>query len=371
MRTIGGRRTGEARQKTRILTSGVVSLALLLAMTLPAHGTETLTILPNNLVFGAVTVGSSSALSVTVTNKNLRSVQIAGISISSPFSYSGPALPAAVLSGQSLTIKVTLKPTGIQAYSGRLTLNLSNGSRPAVVLSGSGVAVAAVAPQITTQPASQTVTAGQTASFATSVTGTAPFGYQWMKNGVAISGGTSASYTTPATTSADSGAQFSVTVSNTAGSASSNSASLTVNTPVTPPLITTQPVNQTITAGQTASFSIAASGTGPLSYQWMKDAGAISGSSSSSYTTPASTTTDNGAQFSVAVSNAAGSTTSSAATLSVTAASSCQSSSATWTNTTIATQTTAFTASYDATPGQAGMDGVVGFRWERRRDTGV
>ena len=50
---------------------------------------------------------------------------------------------------------------------------------------------------ITTQPASQTVTAGQTATFSVTATGTAPLSYQWKKNGAAISGATASSYTTP------------------------------------------------------------------------------------------------------------------------------------------------------------------------------
>src|SRR5260221_3309009 len=86
-----------------------------------------------------------------------------------------------------------------------------------------------VYPAITMQPASETVTTGQTASFGVTATGAAPLSYQWQKNGTAIAGATSSSYTTPATTSADNGAQFTVVVSNTAGNATSNAATLTVN----------------------------------------------------------------------------------------------------------------------------------------------
>src|SRR6202035_4279517 len=78
------------------------------------------------------------------------------------------------------------------------------------------------------------------------------------------------------------------------------------------PSIITQPTSQTINGGQTATFSVTASGTAPLSYQWEKNGGAISGATSSSYTTPPETT---GAQFAVAVSNSLGIVTSSVATL--------------------------------------------------------
>ena len=106
-------------------------------------------------------------------------------------------------------------------------------------------------------------------------------------------------------------------VSNTTGSVTSSGATLTVNAAVVAPAIATQPVNQTVTAGQTASFSVTATGTAPLSYQWLKNSVAISGAILSSYTTPATTSSDNGAQFTVTVSNSAGSATSSAATLTV------------------------------------------------------
>src|SRR5205085_1678647 len=119
---------------------------------------------------------------------------------------------------------------------------------------------------------------------------------------------------------ADNGAQFAVVVSNTAGTATSNSAILTVNAAPVVPSITTQPSSQTITAGLTATFSVTASGTAPLSYQWRKNGTAISGAISSSYTTPAETTADNGAQFAVVVSNVTGSATSNVATLTIDAA---------------------------------------------------
>ena len=181
--------------------------------------------------------------------------------------------------------------------------------------------VAPIAPSIATQPTNQTVTAGQTATFTVMANGTAPLTYQWQKNGTNIAGVTSASYTTSATTTSDSGSTFDVVVSNSAGTATSNPATLTVNTAAVAPAITTQPANQTVTAGQTATFSVAASGTAPLSYQWNKNGAPISGASSSSYTTPTTTTSDNGALFTVVLSNAIGSVTSNAATLNVNAVS--------------------------------------------------
>ena len=174
----------------------------------------------------------------------------------------------------------------------------------------------ATAPAITSQPTGSTVAVGQTASFSVAASGSAPLSYQWQKNGAAISGATSSSYTTPATTSTDNGALFAVVVSNSAGKVTSSSATLTVNIA---PSITAQPVSQTVTAGQTATFAVTATGPAPLSYQWRKNGTAISGATSAGYTTPAETTADSGVQFTVVVSNTAGSVTSGAATLTVNA----------------------------------------------------
>src|SRR5579872_5569491 len=69
-----------------------------------------------------------------------------------------------------------------------------------------------VAPSITLQPTNQSVSAGQTATFTVTATGTAPLSYQWQKNSVNISGAMSASYVTPVTVSADNGATFRVMV---------------------------------------------------------------------------------------------------------------------------------------------------------------
>jgi PKD repeat protein len=384
--------------------------------------------------------------------------------------------------GANLTTQPTFSWTasggGTISSAGLFTAGSTAGGPYTVTASSGGksgtasvtVTAVATAPTITTQPANQTVTVGQTASFSVVVSGTAPLSYQWYKNNTAIGDATAASYTTSATTTGDHGAKFKVTVSNSAGNLTSNEATLTVNPAtaagriliacdngyelyvngayvgsgtnwmqmqtyalnfvvggnvvavkgldaggvaallaevqcgtmrlgtsttwkvsltgasgwetagfddsawvaakdygaygvgpwgtrvggcpadtaarwiwtnnnnandvifarfsfdlsgtVTVPTITTQPVNVTVTVGQTATFSAAASGTAPLSYQWFKNNTVIDGATAASYTTPATTLADNDAKFKVVATNSAGNATSVEATLTVNAAAS-------------------------------------------------
>jgi Immunoglobulin I-set domain len=185
---------------------------------------------------------------------------------------------------------------------------------------GSG---SSTAPVITTQPVSQTVGVGQTATFVVVATGSAPLSYQWQKNGANISGATSSSYATPAAASTDNAAKFTVVVSNSVGSATSNAAILTVTAAQQgngAPQITVQPASQTVTAGQTATFTVAATGSPTLTFQWQENHANIAGATSASYTTPATATSNSGETFDVIVSNSAGTVTSITASLTVNAA---------------------------------------------------
>lgn len=184
---------------------------------------------------------------------------------------------------------------------------------PAIIVRYSTVPI--VAPQISIQPLPQTVTIGQTATFTVTATGTQPLSYQWQKNNVNITGATSAFYTTPPTVLADNGAVYRCVVSNIGGSA--NSAGAGLNIVGVPPSVQMQPISQTIQSGRAAAFSIAASGTNPLTYQWQKNGVDISGATSAWYITPVLSLQDSGAQYTCRVSNSGGSLLSNAATISV------------------------------------------------------
>jgi hypothetical protein len=87
----------------------------------------------------------------------------------------------------------------------------------------------------------------------------------------------------------------------------------------TAPAITIHPQNKTVSTGQTATFTVAASGSSPLNYQWQRNGVNIPGAPNSpSYTTPATTSADNGTQYRCVVSNTFGNATSNPATLTLT-----------------------------------------------------
>jgi pectate lyase len=167
---------------------------------------------------------------------------------------------------------------------------------------------------ITTQPVSQTVTAGASATFTVASTGE-NLSHQWFHNGSPITDATSASCTI-AMTSAASAGSYTVTISTTGGGVTSNAAVLTVNIP---PAITTQPASQSVTAGASALFSVTATGSATLTYQWRKDGVNIGGATSATYSIPTTTTASAGS-YTVVVTNSVGAVTSSAATLTVAAA---------------------------------------------------
>jgi hypothetical protein len=154
-------------------------------------------------------------------------------------------------------------------------------------------------PAILVAPANQSVVEGQSATFSVTAVGTEPLSFQWQRNGVDIAGATSSSYTRTSIPLSDSASQYRVAVSNSFGSVYSSAAILTVTAASVAPSITTQPQSQSATAGGTLSFSVVATGTAPLSYQWRKNGVAIAGATLASYTTPALTLSDNGAQYSV------------------------------------------------------------------------
>ena len=217
-----------------------------------------------------------------------------------------------------------------------------NGKRFRVIVSAGGISVASsavtlsvtaavVAPAITVQPAAQSVTAPDAATFSVTVTGSAP-AHQWQRsadNGATwadIAGATAASHTTGSTDVSMNGQQFRVVASNSAGSVTSAAVVLTVNAAPVAAAITTQPLAQSVTAGNAAAFTAAATGTPTPTLQWQRssDGGAtwsdIAGATGTTHNTGPTGLAQNGERYRVVASNGSSSVSSNAALLSVTAA---------------------------------------------------
>jgi len=182
--------------------------------------------------------------------------------------------------------------------------------------------------RITSQPADQAAFVGGNARFTVATFGSQPVAYQWQRDGTnlsdggEISGSATAALTLTNVSFADA-AVYSVIVSNSFGSVASDEAVLEVI--LSPPEITSQPAGQSVVTGEAATFTVAASGSLPLSYQWqvggtnLSDGGQVAGSSTSTLTL-GSVTAANAGTYSVIVSNALAAVRSAPALLIVTPA---------------------------------------------------
>lgn len=167
-------------------------------------------------------------------------------------------------------------------------------------------------PGITNQPASQIVLAGANVTFTVGVSGSTPFSYQWRFNGGNISGATASSYTRNNAQTANAGS-YSVVVTNNYGSTNSANAVLTVHAP---PIITAQPTNTPTGLGLSVTLSVSATGDAPLSYQWRRNGGDLTGATTSNLTITNAQATNAGT-YAVVVTNVYGTATSSNALLTV------------------------------------------------------
>jgi len=170
----------------------------------------------------------------------------------------------------------------------------------------------ATPPVIVAQPVSSVTWSGQSVNFAAVLGGTAPFTYQWLKNGSPITSATASSYSLTSVQATDA-ADYSVVVTNALGSATSAAARLTV--------ISSQPQNQSGVVGGNVTFSVtvAAVGGSTPTYQWRVNGTNIATGTGATLSLTNLQLTDGGS-YDVVVSNGAVSGTSSAATLTVTAA---------------------------------------------------
>ena len=219
-----------------------------------------------------------------------------------------------LIPGQSIILSVTATGTGPFTYQWKKnnTINVGTNARTLDVTSvgqgDEGIYTCAVTNIVGTvvsnpatltvydpvafiqHPADATVNPNATVSFSVATTGTTPFSYKWRKRGVPITGAVNAVYMINPVAEADEGS-YDCEVSNICGPLLSNAARLTVNDPVQ---FTQHPASQTVNPGATVTFSVAVTGTGPLSYRWKKGATPIGGATGASYTINSAQEADEG-----------------------------------------------------------------------------
>jgi len=264
---------------------------------------------PPSAPLNVVATPSNGQVSVSFTAPS----STGGLSINS---YTVTATPS-IGNGSSTFATGTGSPIVVSGLNNGIAYNISV---TATTSGGTGLAGVAsttstpgIVPSISTQPANQSVSVGSSVNFSTIASGTAPLSYQWYKGSNAISGATSSSYSINTVAAADAGS-YSVVISNSTGSITSSSATLTVN--INAPGITTQPTNQSVIAGSALNLSVIATGTAPLTYQWYFNNNVISGATLSTYSI-STVQTSNAGNYTVTVSNAGGAVTSNAAVVTV------------------------------------------------------
>jgi hypothetical protein len=194
--------------------------------------------------------------------------------------------------------------------AGNYQVQVSNASG-SVTSSNAALVVQEPPPTITTQPVSVSVLAGGTAVFSVVASSSLTMSYQWFRNGATLGGATSSTLTINNVNSGLAG-NYQVQVSNTSGAVTSSNAALVVLVP--PPTITTQPVSVSVTAGGNALFSVVASSSTTMSYQWFRNSATLSGATGSTLSINSVSSGDAGS-YRVQVSNGSGSVTSSNAAL--------------------------------------------------------
>jgi hypothetical protein len=238
------------------------------------------------------------------------------------WSFNGTAIPGATTASYTVS-------GAAAANAGNYSVTVTNGIGSVT----SNLAAVVVGSTITSNPTSLTLHPTQTALFGVSTQGVSPFTYQWYQipaggtTGVAIPGATSNLYTTPGVDMTYNGAKYYATATDSCMGTplTSSQATLTVTAGNASPTITMQPVGVSVTAGGTTSFSVTATGTPALSYQWFRvPAGqttgtAIVGATAATYNVPgsATATTNDQDKYYVVVSNPYGQAISQPATLGV------------------------------------------------------
>lgn len=233
-------------------------------------------------------------------------VVAAGLPLSYQWKFEGAPIAGATNAAVNLT--------NLQAANGgNYTVVFSN-HLGSVETAPALLTVTPAAPLITAQPESQTIPAGSNATFTVSAVGTEPFSYQWRFGGGDLPGRTNRTLTLTNVQAANAG-DYTVFITNSAGTALSDVATLTV-TP-RPPVIIKQPQSVSATKGAEVVLSVAALGSEPFAYQWRHTFSPIASGTNSVLVLTNAQFGDAG-NYDVVVTNDFGAATSAVATLAIT-----------------------------------------------------
>jgi len=264
--------------------------------------------IPAGLAFTAVEGGNTVSGSGGVLDATTPGVSsddgYGDITVSGANYQTTPVLSGTPTAAGNFTIQLTAYEFG--ATTGLVSPTYS------VVVNVTAPAPLVSVPTITANPVSVTVTSGGAATF--TVTASDPNAtIQWTKNGNNIAGATSSTLTLTNVQTTDSGSTYAAVATNSAGSVTSSTATLTVTPAPTKPAFTIQPTSITVPTGATASFN--ATVTGATSYQWQFNGANLAGATSARLVLD-NVGSSNLGTYTLIATNSVGSTTSTAATLS-------------------------------------------------------
>jgi hypothetical protein len=297
----------------RAVFTNSLGIATTVAATLTVQYAPTVTTNPSNTT---VTAGQTATFTAAATGNPSPTVQW---QVSTNGGISFTVIPGAI--GTTLTVSGTTASQNGYIYEAVFTNSVGSTTTTAATLT------VRYAPTVSTNPTSQTATAGQTVTFTVGATGNPAPAVQWQvsTNGGSsfrnISGATSTTLTLAGITPSQNGNLYRAVFTNSVGSATTASATLSVQFT---PSVSTNPTSSTVGAGQTATFTASASGNPAPTVQWQ-----VSTNGGTSYTNIAGATDttlrlagvtagQNGYKYRAVFTNSFGSTTTTAAILSVT-----------------------------------------------------
>ncbi len=335
---------------TRNATNGLDITVTLTGGTYNNTGTSTITYTdgtPSSYLFDTFAV-RPAASTTTATQFDTSRFKVEFLSANTAPSISADPQDQSVYVGQSVSFNVLAAGTAPLSYQWYRNPNapvlLASATNSAITLTNvqttntdgyfvvvtnfvgsvtSGVATLTVnipnPPSVLTQPQNQFISPGDSATFSVVAGGSEPLNYQWYYNTNTSLPNATGSTLILTNVQAGVAGSYSVIVSNLAGTITSTNAFLTINTTPVAPNYISQPVSQVALVGGTVTFTAAANGTLPISYQWRKNGVVIAGATAAALTLTNVQVADSGSSYTVTASNSVSAVTSNPAVLTVSA----------------------------------------------------